>query len=43
LIEVLSPCPVYWRMSSVESIKFIDEEMIKTFPLGTFKDWEGEN
>ncbi|MBT3881527.1 MAG: 2-oxoglutarate oxidoreductase, partial [Candidatus Scalindua sp.] len=43
LIEVLSPCPVYWRMSSVESIKFIDDEMTKTFPLGVFKDWESQN
>lgn len=40
LIEVLSPCPVYWRMSPVESLKFIEEEMTQTFPLGVFKDWE---
>ncbi len=43
LIEILSPCPVYWRMSSVESLKFIDEEMVKAFPLGIFKDWESQN
>lgn len=43
LIEVLSPCPIYWRMSSTESLKFIDEEMTKTFPLGVFKDWENKN
>ncbi|MCQ4574756.1 MAG: thiamine pyrophosphate-dependent enzyme [Candidatus Brocadiales bacterium] len=40
VIEVLSPCPVYWRMNSLDSMKFIDEEMTKTYPLGTFKDWE---
>jgi 2-oxoglutarate ferredoxin oxidoreductase subunit beta len=40
LIEVLSPCPTYWRMSPVESMKFIDKEMVKTFPLGKVKDWE---
>ncbi len=43
LIEILSPCPVYWRMSSVESLKFIDEEMSVTFPLGIYKDWENQN
>ncbi len=43
LIEILSPCPVYWRMTSVESLKFIDEEMAVTFPLGIFKDWESQN
>jgi len=43
LIEILSPCPVYWRMNSVDSLKFIDEEMSKTFPLGIFKDWDSQN
>jgi len=43
LIEVLSPCPVYWRMTPPESLKFIDEEMTATFPLGVFKDWECQN
>ena len=43
LIEILSPCPTYWRMEAEESLKFINEEMVKTFPLGVFKDWsEGE-
>lgn len=42
LIEVLSPCPVYWRMSSIDSMRFIDDEMSRTYPLGTFKDWEKE-
>ena len=40
LIEILSACPVYLRMEPDESLKFIDEEMTKTFPLGVFKDWE---
>ncbi len=42
LVEVLSPCPVYWRMSPVESMRFIEGEMVKTYPLGVFKDWEGK-
>ncbi len=41
LVEVLSPCPMYWRMSPEESFTFIDEEMTKTFPLGVFRDWNG--
>ncbi|KPJ62546.1 MAG: 2-oxoglutarate oxidoreductase [Planctomycetes bacterium DG_23] len=40
LVEILSPCPTYWHMDSVEAMKFIDEEMTKTFPLGVYKDWE---
>ncbi|RKX58571.1 MAG: 2-oxoglutarate oxidoreductase, partial [Thermodesulfobacteriota bacterium] len=36
-VEVLSPCPVNWKMTPVESMKYIDE-LTKTFPIGIFKD-----
>ncbi|OQZ04502.1 MAG: 2-oxoglutarate oxidoreductase [Candidatus Brocadia sp. UTAMX1] len=39
LIEILSPCPIYWRMDANEAMRHIDEEMSKTFPLGVVKDW----
>jgi len=42
LVEILSACPTYWRMSPQESLTFIDEEMTKTFPLGVFRDWDGD-
>jgi 2-oxoglutarate ferredoxin oxidoreductase subunit beta len=41
LIEVLAPCPTYWRLSPAESFTFIDETMTKTFPLGVFRDYAG--
>ena len=40
LVEILSACPVYWRIDPCESMKYIDDVMTKTFPLGVFKDWE---
>ena len=40
LIEVLSPCPTYWRLPPAEAMTAIDEWMVKTFPLGVFKDKE---
>ncbi|MFH0962714.1 MAG: thiamine pyrophosphate-dependent enzyme [Planctomycetota bacterium] len=40
LVEILSPCPTYWRMAPVAAAKFVDEVMIKTFPLGVYRDWE---
>ncbi len=43
LIEILSPCPVYWRMTPNDAMKFIDDNMTATFPLGVFKDWESQN
>jgi 2-oxoglutarate ferredoxin oxidoreductase subunit beta len=42
LIEVLSPCPTNWKMSSVESWKWISEVMAVSFPLGVLKDVTGE-
>lgn len=38
LVEILSPCPTNWKMSAVDSCKWIDEVMVKEFPLGTMKD-----
>jgi 2-oxoglutarate ferredoxin oxidoreductase subunit beta len=38
LVEVLSPCPTNWKMSPVESWKWIEDVMISYFPLGVLKD-----
>jgi 2-oxoglutarate ferredoxin oxidoreductase subunit beta len=38
LVEVLSPCPTNWKMSPVESWKWIDEVMTASFPIGVLKD-----
>ena len=37
LVEMLSPCPVYWRMSPAKAMEWIENEMTKAFPLGRFK------
>ncbi|OGW41121.1 MAG: 2-oxoglutarate oxidoreductase [Nitrospirae bacterium RBG_13_39_12] len=38
LVEILSPCPVDWKLSPKDSVKWIQEEMIPVYPLGTLKD-----
>jgi 2-oxoglutarate ferredoxin oxidoreductase subunit beta len=38
LIEILSPCPVDWKLTPVESLKWIRNVMSKVFPLGVLKD-----
>ncbi len=40
LVEVLSPCPTYWRLSPVRAMAAVDEWMVQSFPLGVFKDKE---
>lgn len=38
IVEILSPCPTYWGLSPVESMKHIEKDVVKTYPLGVIKD-----
>jgi len=37
-VEVLSPCPTGWKISPVESQKWIQDNMMTYFPVQVFKD-----
>ncbi|MDF2572233.1 MAG: korB 4 [Sporomusa sp.] len=41
LVEILSTCPTNWGMSAVEAAKWLEENMIPYYPLGTYKTAEG--
>lgn len=38
MVEILAQCPTNWKMTSIDSCRWIDEVMVKTFPLGVIKD-----
>lgn len=38
LIEVLSPCPTAWRISPVDSLKWMQENMLPYYRLGVIKE-----
>ena len=38
LVELLSPCPTYWRMTPAKAMEWIENEMTKVFPLGRLKN-----
>ena len=38
MVEVLSMCPVSWKLSPQQAQVFIEEQMMDYFPLGKFKD-----
>jgi 2-oxoglutarate ferredoxin oxidoreductase subunit beta len=38
LVEILSPCPVGWRLTPRDSMTWLREEMMPVYPLGTLKD-----
>ena len=37
-VEILSPCPVYQRLSPVDALKFVGGEMTSHFPVRVFRD-----
>lgn len=36
MVEVLSMCPTYWGMSSIESVEWLEKEVLKVYPLRCF-------
>lgn len=41
LVEILSPCPTNWKMTPVDACQWIEDHVIKCYPLGTIKDKAG--
>ena len=42
MVEVLSTCPTQWGMTPVQALQHVDEVVKQTYPLGVFKNREGE-
>jgi 2-oxoglutarate ferredoxin oxidoreductase subunit beta len=42
MVEILSQCPSNWKLSAVDSSRWIEEGMIPQFPLGIVKQRETE-
>jgi 2-oxoglutarate ferredoxin oxidoreductase subunit beta len=40
LVEFLAMCPTSWKMNPLDSLKWVEEDMMKYFPLGVYKDIE---
>ncbi|MDU2065655.1 MAG: thiamine pyrophosphate-dependent enzyme [Sporomusaceae bacterium] len=38
MVEVLSTCPTNWRMTPLKASKWLEENMMKVFPLGVYKE-----
>ena len=43
LVEVLSSCPTNWGMTPQKALEWIDKKMIPYYPLGVYRDKDGEN
>ncbi len=42
LVEILSACPTGWKMTPIESRKWMAENMLPYFPLGVYRDRSGD-
>lgn len=42
-VEIIGNCPSNWKMTPLEASKFVDDSMIKEFPLGDVKLPKGED
>jgi 2-oxoglutarate/2-oxoacid ferredoxin oxidoreductase subunit beta len=42
IVEVLSTCPVGWGLTAEESMKHVETEVVKTYPLGVYADHVAE-
>lgn len=42
LVEILSPCPTYWRMDPAAARRHIADAVIPVFPIGVVKDAAGK-
>lgn len=42
LVEIISQCPTNWKMSPVESCRWIEETMLSVYPLQLIKDEAGD-
>lgn len=40
LVEILSTCPTNWGMNPLDSLKWLEENMISHYPLGNFRSPE---
>ena len=42
IVEILSSCPTNWGLSPVEALDWLRENMLPYYPLGVYKDIDGE-
>jgi len=43
LVEIISTCPVNWKMTPVDSINWLKSNMIEYYPLGVIKDGDSND
>ena len=42
MVEIVTSCPTNWGLDPLEALDFLEEKMLKEFPLGVIRDRRGE-
>ena len=42
MVEIVTTCPTNWGMDPLKSLDFLEEKMLKEFPLGVYRDKEAK-
>ena len=42
LVEIVTSCPTNWGLEPLEALDFLEEKMLREFPLGVIRDKSGE-
>ena len=38
LVEIVTSCPTNWGLDSLKALDFLEENMLKEYPLGVVRD-----
>ena len=38
MVEIVTSCPTNWGLDPLESLDFLEQNMLKEFPLGVIRD-----
>ena len=38
MVEIVTSCPTNWGLDPLESLNFLEQNMLKEFPLGVIRD-----
>lgn len=38
MVEIVTSCPTNWGLSTLDSLKFLEENMFNEYPLGVIRD-----
>jgi len=39
MVEILSQCPTDWKVTPLQSVKYVEEKLMPFYPLGEYKDF----